>query len=76
MREIVGMPLLHCFVAMALAAQAGAAPTVAPSLPAPVVARQSLFTIPFQVRRVDDPARQPVEVPVYGSSDRGAHWNL
>ena len=26
--------------------------------------------------RLDDPARQPVEVQLFVSGDRGAHWNL
>ena len=78
MREIVRMSLSHWLVVMTLATQAGTSPAAAPTpaLPEPVVSRQSLFTIPFQVRHVNDPARQPVELQLYVSGDRGAHWNL
>ncbi len=72
------MSLSHWLVALTLASQLGASPTPAsaPALPEPVVARQSLFKLPFQVRPVNDPARQPVSVQLYVSGDRGAHWNL
>jgi len=55
----------------AIVAQAGAGPA-----PATNVTRHRTFTIPFRLNQVDDPARQPVEVQLYVSSDRGARWQL
>jgi len=47
-----------------------------PSLPEPIVSRQNLFAIPFRVEKADQPAREPVEVQLYVSGDRGASWQL
>jgi hypothetical protein len=69
------MWLAHWLLTVTIMAQSGSGTAAAaPAMPEPVVARQHLFAIPFQVGRVDDPARQPVELQLYVSGDRGAHW--
>jgi len=47
-----------------------------PNLPEPIVSRQNLFAIPFRIEKADQPAREPVEVQLYVSGDRGASWQL
>jgi hypothetical protein len=65
-------PLARLFVSMTLLGQtAAASPT-----PEPIVTRQGVFAIPFRVDPTNDPARQPTEVQLYVSTDRGAHWQL
>ncbi|MBN2578052.1 MAG: hypothetical protein JXB10_03595 [Pirellulales bacterium] len=44
-------------------------------LPEPIVTRQTMFFIPFRVEEEKDAARQPEEVQLFVSHDRGAHWN-
>jgi len=73
------MSIVHWLIATTLVAQADVATSgggTAPALPQPTVMRQRLFAIPYQLGRADDPARSPVEVQLYVSGDRGAHWNL
>jgi len=61
-------------ILVAAACQVDAA---APSQPtAPIVTHQALFAIPFRVEPTADAARRPVEVQLYVSTDRGAHWQL
>lgn len=45
-------------------------------LPEPITTQQTLFSIPFQLEQVQDPQRQPVEVQLHVSGDRGASWQL
>jgi hypothetical protein len=66
-------PLSHWFVTVAILSQAGATP---PALPEPITTQQPMFAIPFRVDRGDDPARQPVEVQLLVSTDRGTHWQF
>ena len=64
---------------LALAAaepQPGAASPAVPTTPAPVFTRQSLFAIPFRIDRPDRITQEPVEVQLYVSGDRGAHWDF
>ncbi len=67
-------PLLQLFVGLALLGQT--APIAPPTLPGPLVTRQADFAIPFRVDQTDDPTRQPVEVQLYVSTDRGTRWQL
>jgi hypothetical protein len=67
-------PLSRLLVSLALLGQTAA--TAPPAAPEPLVTRQSVFAIPFRVDRVDDPTRQPVELQLYVSTDRGARWQL
>ena len=67
-------PLSRLFVSLALLGQTAA--TAPPATPEPLVTRQSVFAIPFRVDRVDDPTRQPVELQLYVSTDRGTRWQL
>ncbi len=59
---------------LAMLCQTGAAAPAAPA--APIVTHQALFAIPFRVEPTADAARRPVEVHLYVSTDRGAHWQL
>lgn len=47
-----------------------------PTTPPAVYTRQSLFAIPFRIDRPDRITQEPVEVQLYVSGDRGAHWDL
>ena len=67
-------PLSQLLVTVALVGQTAA--TAPPVLPEPIVTRQPVFAIPFRVERADNPARQPVEVQLLVSTDRGARWQL
>lgn len=62
----------------ALAAPQAAAPNNAPVqwMTEPIVTRQTVFTIPFQLQPGKDPATDPVEVQLFVSTDRAAHWQL
>ena len=64
------------FQAVLLVASVGADATDVAALPKPIATRQRAFAIPFRVERADHPSREPVEVQLYLSSDRGAHWQL
>ncbi len=55
---------------------AAAPPTSDPTLPPPITTRQTLFAIPFQIDRAEDPMQEPVEVQLYVSTDQGANWQL
>jgi len=46
--------------------------------PAPksIATRQTLFSIPFQIERGNDPGHDAVEVQLFASSDQGGHWEL
>jgi len=52
------------------------APAAAPRLPAAVATRQYMFAVPFRVSPPAQPARQPVEVQLFVSGDRGTTWQL
>jgi hypothetical protein len=47
-----------------------------PSLPPSLTTRQTLFAIPFQIERAEDPMQDPVEVQLYVSTDQGGNWQL
>ena len=68
------VPLSQLLVTVALAGQT--AVTAPPILPELIVTRQPVFAIPFRVERAENPARQPVEVQLLVSTDRGARWQL
>ncbi len=75
---------LHAFSQWLLMAtmvsEVGAGPALVPPAPPPlpqlIPSRQAVFAIPYRLDRTDDPARQPVEVQLYVSVDRGAHWQF
>jgi hypothetical protein len=46
------------------------------ALPPPITTRQTLFSIPFQIERAEQAGQNPVEVHLYVSTDRGAHWQI
>ena len=50
-------------------------PASTQALPEPIATRQTLFAIPFRVERPDQAWREPVEVQLYVSADRGATWD-
>ena len=68
------VPLLALTAADPQATAGGA--VAASAVPAPVYTRQSLFSIPFRIERPDRITREPVEVQLYVSGDRGTHWDL
>lgn len=45
-------------------------------LPQPIVTRQTVFVIPFQIQPVQESSQQPVEVQLYVSTDQGRQWRL
>lgn len=45
-------------------------------LPAPVITRQTAFSIPFELHNVSDPSQEPSAVQLYLSTDRGASWRM
>lgn len=53
-----------------------ASPPSNSALPPPITTRQTLFSIPFQIERVEQAEQNPVEVQLYVSTDRGAHWQI
>ena len=62
------------FVVLTLLGQTTA---VAASPPAESIAtRQTVFAIPFRVDQTEDPAKQPIELQLHVSTDRGKHWHL
>ncbi len=71
-----------CAVGMALLCSGRAtarrrlAPAPAPPLPDPIPTRQTLFSIPFTLPPNSDPASEPVEVRLYGSTDSGGTWAI
>jgi len=68
------MGFSHLILIAALWGASDAAATrVSPGL---TTLRQSVFAIPYRIDRTADPARQPVEVQLHVSTDRGAHWQL
>lgn len=67
-------PLSLGLFLLAMICQAVMAAPAPPTVP--IVTRQSLFAIPFRVEPTSDPSRRPVEVQLYVSTDRGAHWQL
>ncbi|MEN6449282.1 MAG: hypothetical protein ABFC96_02220 [Thermoguttaceae bacterium] len=70
-------PLTHWLLVVTLASQVGRGPAPAPPpLPQLVPMRQALFAIPYQLDRTEDTTRQPVEVQLFVSVDRGAHWQF
>jgi hypothetical protein len=67
---------LECVTAMLLALAAAQPQPGVPGRPAPIYTRQTLFAIPFHIARPDRISMEPVEVQLYVSGDRGAHWDL
>ncbi len=65
---------------LALAAAGFQAQTGSPAadeaIPEPIATRQMTFAIPFRIEQTDQPSRQPVEVQLSVSSDRGKSWHL
>jgi hypothetical protein len=72
----VGAPAVGTSSADARAAGAASALPAPAALPEVIVTRHLLFAIPFVVDSSTDPTRHVVEVQLYVSSDRGAHWQL
>lgn len=64
------------WLAQWLIAAATIAQAAGPSTPATAIIRQRTFAVPYKLEQVDDPARQPVEVQLYVSSDQGARWHF
>ncbi|MHC4179484.1 MAG: hypothetical protein ACYSWU_18385, partial [Planctomycetota bacterium] len=70
-------PITQLLALSAVAPPAEAASAVsAQALPKPIATRQMKFAIPFRIEPVDDPLRQPAEVQLFVSGDRGATWDL
>lgn len=69
---------LATLLALATLAPQATAPgqSAAPGLPEPIATRQTTFSIPFRIDRPADPAREPVEVRLLVSVDRGARWQV
>jgi hypothetical protein len=67
-------PIAHLLITTALLGQT--APVATPPGPQLITTRQSVFAIPFRVEPHKDPAHQPVELQLFVSTDRGAHWQL
>ncbi|MFH1919151.1 MAG: hypothetical protein ABIP48_04570 [Planctomycetota bacterium] len=44
--------------------------------PAPITTRQTLFSIPFQIDRAQNPGQAPAEVQLHVSTDQGASWRM
>lgn len=65
------MWLSHLLIAAAIVSQSGAG-----AAPATTVTRHRTFAIPYRLNQVDEAAKQPVEVQLYVSSDRGANWRF
>ena len=71
-------PLLQVLVLAAVGPPAGGSPPVAaPASPVPAFyTRQALFAIPFHLNRPAHAIREPIEVQLYVSNNRGATWHL
>lgn len=67
-------PLSQCLVAVAFLGQTAA--TAPPTMPELLTTRQPVFPLQFSVDQTIDAARQPIEVQLHVSNDRGAHWQL
>ncbi len=68
-------PIAHLLALSAMAPAAETASSVSTrALPEPIATRQTLFAIPFRIDPADQPSREPVEVQLYVSGDRGASW--
>jgi len=65
---------------LALSAVAPAAETAWPApaqtLPEPIATRQTLFGIPFRIDPAEQSGRDPAEVQLFVSGDRGTSWQL
>jgi len=68
-------PIAQLFVWGAAGFQVGAG-SPASTLPEPIATRQTVFAIPFLIDTAVDPSREPVEVQLWVSSDRGARWEI
>jgi hypothetical protein len=66
-------PISQLLVVLALVSQTGASASPGAAV---TTVRQSVFAVPYRIDRSDDPARQPVEVQLHVSTDRGTHWQL
>lgn len=68
---------IACFAQIApLLCLLAQAPVAAAGEGEPIVTRQTLFAIPFRIDQAGVPSREPVEVQLYVSGDRGAQWKL
>jgi len=65
-------------IALLLAFAAKAATEGAKSSPeaAPIITHHELFAIPYKLDLGNDPSRQPVEVQLFVSTDRGVQWRF
>ncbi len=45
-------------------------------LPELIATKEPVFAIPFRIERLDNPRRQPAEVQLLVSSDRGSRWQM
>ncbi len=70
------VPITQLLVLAAGVETAAGRPAAAPATPRPIATRQAEFGIPFSIERTDDPARQPAQVQLYASNDRGKTWHL
>ncbi len=68
------MRLNLLFQGIVVVAVLGQGASEAAALPEPIATRLSEFAIPFRLEPGGDPSRQPVELQLYVSTDRGAHW--
>lgn len=60
-------------LSLSTAAQSESGQSISPSAPL-VSTRQTLFSIPFRLDPPADPSQQAVEVHLFVSHDKGAHW--
>jgi hypothetical protein len=67
---------LACTAALAATTTDAALATSQATPAEPITTRQTLFSIPFQIDRAQAAARQPTEVQLHVSADRGANWQL
>jgi hypothetical protein len=68
-------PLSGWVLSLAILGQSSAA--VSPAmLPELIATKDATFAIPFRVESADNPARQPAEVQLLVSIDRGNRWQL
>jgi len=70
-------PIAQLLVLGAAGFQVGAGSPVSTGvLPEPIATRQTLFAIPFIIEPAADASRDPVEVQLWVSSNRGASWEI
>ena len=70
-------PIAQLLALSAMASQpATASPVSTPALPEPIATRQTFFGIPFRIDPAEQAWRDPVEVQLFVSGNRGASWDL